>query len=64
MPNDQSHEDFEPVPKRPKKPVAKEHCKEFACVLHSARTIAHYNHLQASETKFDAAVVSQRFANQ
>ena len=40
--NDQSDEDFEPVPKRPKKSVTKEDCKEFAYVPPSARTIADY----------------------
>ena len=39
VPNDQSNEDFEPVPKHPKKLVTKEDCKEFAYVLPSAHTI-------------------------
>ena len=56
VPNDQSDEDFEPVPKCPKKPVTKENCKEFAYVLPSTRTIADYKHLQASEIECDAGV--------
>ena len=54
--NDQSDGDFEPVPKRPKKPVTKENCKEFAYVLPSTRTIADYKHLQASEIECNAGV--------
>ena len=56
VPNDQSDEDFELVPKRPKKAVTKEDCKEFANVLPSTRTIEDYMHLQASETECHAGV--------
>ena len=49
VPNDQRDEDFEPVPKRPKKPLTKEYYNEFAYVLPSARTTADHKHLQASE---------------
>ena len=56
MPNDQSDEDFEPVLKRPKKPVTKEGSKEFAYVLPSVCTIANYKHLQASEIECDVGV--------
>ena len=48
VPNDQSDQDFETVPKCPKKPVTKD-SDEFATVLPSTCTIAHYKHLQASE---------------
>ena len=64
VPNDQRDEDFEPVPKRPKKPLTKEYCNEFAYVLPSARTTADHKHLQASEIECDAGVRSHRFANQ
>ena len=47
VPNDQSDEDFETVPKCPKKLVTKD-SDEFATVLPSACTIAHYKHLQVS----------------
>ena len=56
VPNDQSNDDFEPVPKRPRKPVTKEDCKEFAYVLPSARTIADYKHLLASEMECNVEV--------
>ena len=63
VPNDQSIEDSEPVPKRSKKPVMKEVCKEFAYVLPSTCTIADYKHLQASEIECDdpgVALVKKR----
>ena len=56
LPNDQSDQHFEPVPKHPKEPVRREDCKEFAYVLPSACTIADYKHLQASEIECDAGV--------
>ena len=56
VPNDQSDEDFEPVPKRPKKPVTKEGCKEFSYMLPSACTFADCKHLQASKIECDAGV--------
>ena len=57
VPNDQSDEDFEVVPKRPKKAVTKEGGKEFANVLPSTRTMEDYKHLQASEIECHAGVV-------
>ena len=54
--NDQCDDDFEPVPKHPKKPVMKKDCKKFAYVLPSAHTIADYKHLQATEIEWDAGV--------
>ena len=56
VPNDQSDEDFEPISKRPKKPVTKESCKEFSYMQPSACTFADYNHLQASKIECDAVV--------
>ena len=56
VPNDQSDEDFELVPKCPKKAVMKEDCKEFANVLPSTRTIEYYMHFQASEIECYAGV--------